>query len=142
MGDYQVPDTLPLSTQSDAAIDFLVDKYQECRTTHEGCNNTTKVGSENYPSRLLDIGTDDHDSVILRSTHMFCDEEYACLSHCWGDANVLRLDAKSQTALATGISTTLLSKTFRDAIVVTRRLHVQFLWIDSLYVILTSDECL
>lgn len=136
IGEYQIPDTLPLSTQSINAIGFLVDKYQECRMTHEGCNNTIRVGSEGYPSRLLDIGTDENDLITLHSTHMFHDEEYTFLSHCWGDVNVLRLDAKTQTSLATGINTTLLPKTFQEAIVATRRLHIQYLWIDSLYVIL------
>ena len=136
IGEYQIPNTLPLSTNSNDAIDFLVDKYQECRMTHEGCNNTIREGTGHYPSRLLEIGTDKHDLVKLRSTHTFHDEEYACLSHCWGDANVLRLNAKTQISLATGINTTLLPKTFQEAIVVTRRLHIQYLWIDSLYVIL------
>jgi hypothetical protein len=64
---------------------------------------------------------------------MFCDDEYVCLSHCWGDRKPFTLNSETQFALAEGINMMALPKTFQDAILVTRRLQIQYLWIDSLY---------
>jgi hypothetical protein len=52
--------------------------------------------------------------------------------HCWGDRKPLTLYADRQSAMYAEINMATLPKTFQDAISVTRRLRIQYLWIDSL----------
>lgn len=133
MDEYQILDVLSSNTRSGSAINFLLEKYHDCRANHAQCNTPKRSGSVKYPSRLLDVGTEEHDPVILRSTGMFRDEEYVCLSHCWGDTKPFTLTSRTQPAFVRGINVTALPKTFQDAIFITRRLHIKYLWVDSLY---------
>jgi hypothetical protein len=134
LSEYKISRDLSFSTQSESAVDFLFEKYHDCRKKHAECNLKERSKSVTYPSRLLDVVSKEHSSIILRSTSMFRDEEYVCLSHCWGDMTPFTLNAETQSTLSKGITIETLPKTFQDAIIVTRRLGLQYLWIDSLYV--------
>jgi hypothetical protein len=120
------------STQSDSTINFLLEKYQDCRDNHTQCNVSGRQVSSGYPSRVLDVGSEEDSLIVLRSTEKFRKEEYVCLSHCWGDTRPFTLNVETQFAITSGIDAAILPKTFRDAILVTRRLGIQYLWIDSL----------
>lgn len=133
LSEHKISCDLSSSTQSDSAVDFLLEKYQDCRKQHAQCNLVERSNPVTYPLRLLDVGTEEHSLIILRSTSGFRDEEYVCLSHCWGDNKPFILDAHTKYALSKGINMAILPRTFRDAISVTRRLRIQYLWIDSLY---------
>jgi hypothetical protein len=87
------------------------------------------------PTRLLDVGCADASVIQLVETGDYPrDTSYCALSHCWGDSQPLRLTRTTATSLKTGIQLTELPKTFRDTIYVARKMQVQYLWIDSLYV--------
>lgn len=57
---------------------------------------------------------------------------YCILSHCWGNAHFIQLNCDTLSTLQSGIPVDAMPKTFREAIVVTRRLGVRYIWIDSL----------
>lgn len=57
------------------------------------------------------------------------------LSHCWGSAKFLKLEAGNFKRFEAGVELTALSKTFQDAISVARSLGVRYLWIDALCII-------
>jgi hypothetical protein len=57
------------------------------------------------------------------------------LSHCWGSAQTFVTTKSTLAARKSGINFGDLPKTFQDAIVVTRMLGVQYLWIDSLCIL-------
>lgn len=141
MSDCTVSSHLSPSTQSDSSVNFLVEKYNYCRNAHTKCKLLKQQHPATFPSRLLDIGTDVRSLIMLRDTTMFCDEEYACLSHSWGHVKPFTLNAETHPVLLTGIIMETLPRTFQDAILVTRRLQVRFLWIDSLYVSNTLRNC-
>jgi hypothetical protein len=65
---------------------------------------------------------------------------YACLSHCWGSNPLLRTTTANFEEHKAGISFNLLPKTFRDAIIVARKLDIQYIWIDSLCIIQDSKD--
>lgn len=132
-GTCKTPQNVSSNTRSNSAVEFLLDKYHECRAHHTQCNAPKRPSPMVYPSRLLDVGTQDNSSITVRSTDTFCEEEYACLSHCWGTGQPLLLNAQTQSALSKGINVTQLPQTFQDAISVVRRLRLRYLWIDSLY---------
>ena len=68
------------------------------------------------------------------------DSQYVTLSHCWGQIPIKTLLEANISKFTEGIDAAELPKTFRDAIVIARRLGVPFLWIDSLCIIQDSAE--
>jgi hypothetical protein len=65
---------------------------------------------------------------------------YVTLSHCWGSIPIFTLKSTSYHELKSGFQISLLSKTFQDAIAVTRALGYEFIWIDSLCIIQDSKD--
>jgi hypothetical protein len=67
---------------------------------------------------------------------------YACLSHCWGSgADIVKtLEDNFQTHSTVGIEIGALPATFRDATEICQKLHINYLWIDSLCIIQDSDN--
>lgn len=65
---------------------------------------------------------------------------YAALSHCWGLAQIIQTSGLSLQSRIRDIPWNSLSKTFQDAVTVTRLLGLQYLWIDSLCII--QDDAL
>lgn len=130
-GDSALPSK---NTGSQSAIAFLHEKYRECLKYHDGCG-LRQSNKQFYPSRLIDVGVSGDDCIYLRESMTFEDKgPYFCLSHCWGETQPYTLTKATASTLREGLSISLLPKTFQDAITVTRKLQVRFLWIDSLYV--------
>lgn len=67
---------------------------------------------------------------------------YATLSHCWGgaDSKIPCLTTENYDDYLRHIVVASLPKVFRDAIALSRRLDIQFLWIDSLCIIQNSQH--
>jgi hypothetical protein len=93
--------------------------------------------------RLLQIEQVDEDQVRLL-VNPFSDPafapRYATLSHCWGQDPFFMLTNQTKDQLTSGILTSILSQTFRDAISVAKSLKIQYIWIDSLCIIQDSDQ--
>jgi hypothetical protein len=67
-------------------------------------------------------------------------QPYTTLSHCWGKVEFLQLLKGNFASMKEGIKIDDLPKTFQDAVAITRRLGVRYLWIDSLCIIQKSTE--
>tara|TARA_R110002060_G_scaffold14467_3_gene20271 strand:- start:588 stop:1505 length:918 start_codon:yes stop_codon:yes gene_type:complete len=66
---------------------------------------------------------------------------YLALTHCWGKRPMpLLAKRKNLDTLLQDIPFEKLSKTFHDAIVATRRLGFQYIWIDSLCILQDDDD--
>jgi len=63
---------------------------------------------------------------------------YMTLSHCWGSAEFIRLLMSNMEEFRRGRPISSLPQNFRDAIAVTRRFSIRYLWIDSLCIIQDS----
>ncbi|KAL8835097.1 MAG: hypothetical protein Q9170_003453 [Blastenia crenularia] len=62
--------------------------------------------------------------------------KYACLSYCWGtEGHSLQLNRSNLVALHEKIPLELLSRSIQDAIHVTRKLGINYLWVDALCII-------
>jgi hypothetical protein len=57
------------------------------------------------------------------------------LSHCWGKAEVLELTENTIDILRAGISVEQLPRLYQEAVAITRKLGIRYLWIDSLCII-------
>lgn len=110
-----------------------------CTQSHTSCD-TTK--SESFlPSRLIEIGTGNELSPRLVDTKEgigISDRRYLALSHCWGTSLGRSVPKTTKTTFEDHkkkISWRGLSKTFQDAIIITQRLGLHYIWIDSFCII-------
>lgn len=139
---------LPLSTAADSSEAFgLVNTWlDECMEKHEKCKTGgLRVVQSGFvlPTRLLDCEFENPrlvDGASLPRNSEGYGPPYVCLSHCWGDSDAVPKTLKDTLAAAReGIAFDTLSKTFQDTVVVTRRINVRYLWIDSLCIV-QDDE--
>jgi hypothetical protein len=135
--EIEVPTYHSLEPGIDKAYDLIAKWYTTCRKEHYVCNVRKHLEG---PTRLLDIGRQSQDIPDVIRLVEFVDTaspEYIALSHCWGSGvdqpiKTVKDNIESRKA---GIETTSLSRTFRDAVAVSRRLGCQYLWIDALCII-------
>ncbi|KAF5574016.1 het domain-containing protein [Fusarium pseudoanthophilum] len=118
----------PLGSIATARITKWID---ECVNNHEACQ---QENTEFFPTRLLDVGTEDTDVVKLVEPRQKV--EYVALSHCWGQSNAFVTTRPTMKQMNKGfLLTPDVPKTFRDAVNVSRKFGVRYLWIDSLCII-------
>jgi hypothetical protein len=65
---------------------------------------------------------------------------YATLSHSWGKSKFLTLISGNMHEFENRVPLEALTKTFQDAIFITRQLNLDYIWIDSLCIIQDSVE--
>ncbi|KAM7192081.1 Heterokaryon incompatibility protein (HET) domain containing protein [Naviculisporaceae sp. PSN 640] len=114
---------------------------QSCKNhhAHHQCRPFTDV---TLPTRVLDVrpspGLDDVRLVITNGSQ----GRYITLSHCWGDPKKMPIQLTKDTSdmLQIGVPVSSLSRTFQDAVTVTRKLGYQYLWIDSLCILQGCSE--
>lgn len=92
------------------------------------------------PARLIDVGNDREEPRLVISSSISQQEQapkYAALSYCWGPqtARTLKTESHSLEDRLRGIHLEDFPKTIRDAVLVTRALGLQYLWVDALCII-------
>ncbi|KAI0140283.1 hypothetical protein BJ166DRAFT_473272 [Pestalotiopsis sp. NC0098] len=110
----------------------LCDHKHQCLDVHV-CSSTSTM-----PTRVIDVGSPDTQSLCLVESSRAFSDRYITLSHCWGNIPPelgLRTERGNVMKLMNGIDFKCLPRTFQDAIIVTRALGLRFLWIDSLCII-------
>ncbi|KAH8586049.1 heterokaryon incompatibility, partial [Bisporella sp. PMI_857] len=66
--------------------------------------------------------------------------DYITLSYCWGGPKNICLRKDNLEELESGIEIHFLPQTFQDAIEVTRKLDIRFLWIDALCILQDDSD--
>jgi hypothetical protein len=107
---------------------------QNCQLDHS-CKS---IAQNPLPTRVLDVSNKD-------ALRLYCSSEnecqnYACLSHCWGQFHPLITTTENIHQLQNYVRLLDLPKTFQDAIYIVRKLGISYLWIDSLCIIQNSRE--
>ncbi|PSN70821.1 HET-domain-containing protein, partial [Corynespora cassiicola Philippines] len=116
---------------------FQVQEWpQYCSENHIYCRS---LRPNILPARTLDIGSKDGSQEPLLHVNETGEEgQWIALSHCWGDektGSFCRTLANNLAQHCRGIPLNTLPPTFRDAIIVTRKLGYRYLWIDSLCIV-------
>ncbi|KAH7035852.1 heterokaryon incompatibility protein [Microdochium trichocladiopsis] len=132
------------STDSEESWNRATTWIRRCKSSHSACNVETNAGPW-FPTRLLDLAhpnapLDTCRVVVTADLDLDQSERYMTLSHCWGTAKFLQLNKSSLADLGQGVNLDRLPKTFHEAIQVTRKLGVRFLWIDSLCIMQDRDD--
>ncbi|KAK3954406.1 TOL protein [Pseudoneurospora amorphoporcata] len=132
-----------LHTGGEASLNQATRWIEDCLSNHPSCNKVVLANTpENHPARFIDVGSEGSLTVHIRlTTGMdFRKQRYMTLSHCWGSSVPTRLQLDNYGSRLKGFALAELPRTFQDAILITRKFNVQFLWIDSLCIIQDSPE--
>ena len=119
-----------------------------CEKNHVDCARSESIF---MPTRVLDVGSEDSQAprLVLTANLNFTDSHldtiacrYLALSHCWGLTMPPTAITTSFTIVERqrAIPLASLSRTFVDFISIARRMHVRYVWIDSLCIIQDSKE--
>lgn len=113
-------------------------RIRSCAKDHKACSTTDNPPV--LPTRVLSVGHygQTKQPRVILSAGMKCD--YVALSHCWGHSPVLKSTKANLGGHLRGIRMDDLPRTFRHAVVTTRNLGYQYLWIDSLCIVQDDPE--
>lgn len=107
----------------------------ECTREHQLCRESFPC---QLPRRVIEIGSHtDMDNVSLRLLVTSGEKEaYTALTHCWGSKGLPPRTTKATIASRmSSMDFSSLPQTFRDAIIITRKLNISYIWIDCLCII-------
>lgn len=125
-------DSFNESTGSDDSIELARWWLDYCLRHHDTCSDS--VLPQVLPTRLVEISS----AGSPGNVRVFSPADgqtfipYLALSHCWGGTQILKLNTNNYNDMYIQIPRVSLSKTFQDAIEITRCLGYKYLWIDSL----------
>jgi hypothetical protein len=109
-----------------------------CHSHHTNCPKPADQDPVEYPTRLLDLSPLDKLHGPLRLILSKEDAPrggYMTLSHRWGSQEIVTLNSQNLDNFREKIDFEKLPKTFQDAAIITRKLGIRYLWIDSLCII-------
>ncbi|KAK4208834.1 tol protein [Rhypophila decipiens] len=133
------------SVQGVEAIAKLGKKWLlEYCTVHKQCNEASQEGHSDHvtshiiPTRLVDVGIDGDEMfprlTITNGSGLY--SEYATLSYAWGDENLgIKTTSSNLQGMTKKIDPSNLSKTIREAFIMTRKLGIRYLWVDALCIL-------
>jgi hypothetical protein len=92
------------------------------------------------PSRILEVSLDNtSDSIkLVEGTALY--GSYVALSYCWGQDQRTVLTRRRLKDFMKGLPVDSLPQTILDAIEITRKLNIKYLWVDALCIIQDSQE--
>ncbi|PMD40578.1 HET-domain-containing protein [Hyaloscypha variabilis F] len=131
----------PTEDEPTAVVDLIPCIYDDGYRTRNVQRSKNTRDALPLASKWL-IHLDEHSNMVrLCATETFRPApQYATLSHCWGRSQFLTLKTSNIEQFKVAIPPEALSKTFRDAISVTKALGLSYIWIDSLCIIQDNDE--
>lgn len=122
-------------------VDDYMAHHPECAVSADDLSmNQLLEKSRPLPTRVLDLG------LPNSSKHPYLWETqgetgaYVALSHCWGGTKCLTTTTVNQSFHNSEIDIACLTTTFQDAIWVTRKMGLRYLWIDSLCILQDSRQ--
>lgn len=135
-----IGEALPIQVSVGDCAAFVSRHMNECKQFHPICS---AVVPRVLPSRVIDVlaaGSLDVRLTTLDSTSALS-LPYVALSHCWGDTKTILTTTTNTIAERHGnISYSDLSKTFQEAVGITRAIGIRYLWIDSLCIIQDDEK--
>ena len=128
---FHIGHFLSRSTSSEETFNTIRTWIQQCEEIHTECRRHEDDRAY-MPKRVLDVRSN---AVVPREG--VAPAPYICLSHCWGPPNkqIIRTLSSNIHSFLKHVPWDDLSNTFQDAIDITRRLDVDYIWIDSLCII-------
>lgn len=115
----------------------LHDWMAVCDASHDDCKAPASV---KLPTRVVDVNpTPDGLRPVLVTTDGVSGH-YAALSYSWGAGLPLKLTRSSLASFMSGIPWTDIPKTLQDAMTITHKLGLRYLWVDALTIIQDDED--
>lgn len=135
------PAQLSISTAADTTFDLAIQWLRTCLQTHQHCQPASNMATA-LPGRLIWLGPPNlrTRARLCRTSNFKTPLPYCTLSHCWGGAQVTQLTQEVEKDFSKSIPFDDLPQTFKDAMVITKRLGYSYIWIDSLCIIQDNIE--
>jgi hypothetical protein len=112
---------------------------KDCELRHQ-CGSRLSTRPNTQPSLLVDVISEKTTPDLVKLHTVGSQNlKYAALSYCWGGAQTKATTTTTIKTYLDQISITSLPSSLRDAIWVTRKLGLQYLWVDSLCIV-QDDE--
>ena len=125
--------------RSESHFKILRQWLKNCNDNHQRFK-CQPSGTTFLPTRLIDVGRDGSGTIRLYETQATDSLKYLALSHPWGKKPpyfcTFRKDVENYKK---EIYIAKLTETFKDAVKTTRKLGIQYLWIDSICIIQGDD---
>lgn len=112
---------------------MLADWLRDCIDNHKQCTQAQSP----LPTRVIAVGVDGEEPFLYETNGE--EAAYIALSHCWGKHQPLTTKKGTLQQRKKRIPLVDVPQTFQDAILVTRKLGIRYLWIDSLCIIQDDD---
>ncbi|RDL37209.1 uncharacterized protein BP5553_04642 [Venustampulla echinocandica] len=121
---------------SEASINQAKTWINDCLHNHSECPSPTPTP---LPKRILKISPD-AENLSLYTSSQDNPAPYTALSYCWGESQSFTTTLATFSHVTAGFQTSELPQTLQDAVILTAKLGLEYIWIDSLCIIQDSPE--
>ncbi|CAJ0552226.1 Ff.00g062050.m01.CDS01 [Fusarium sp. VM40] len=139
-------DATPLNLDPGSAksFDWIEKTFAECQNNHLQCNKVIQENRQSFamPKRLLDVGHSNEPVLHLFETSDDTQKAYAIASYAWGSGpqakaiqQALTTRANIGSRMSDGLQLSILPRTIRDLVEVTRRIGHRYLWLDAFCIV-------
>ncbi len=110
---------------------------KECELNHPYC----KPNIDGLPKRLIRVGspTEPYPRLVYTQDLDPRNIRYASLSYCWGKSKTATTTKTTEVSYLDKISLESLPQTIRDALTISQKLNIPYLWVDALCIV-QDDE--
>ncbi|KAH7346241.1 heterokaryon incompatibility protein-domain-containing protein [Rhexocercosporidium sp. MPI-PUGE-AT-0058] len=136
------PKRLSALSSSDLSFSIIRDWIKECDASHDKCKMIRDgISAEFLPPRLIDVGPHDGSRqpfLCVVSEDLKGEQHglrYTALSYCWGKRGTLWTTGSNISERREEIALKDFPGTIRDAVLITRKLGIQYLWVDALCIL-------
>ncbi|KAI1814779.1 HET-domain-containing protein [Poronia punctata] len=120
-----------MHSDSNTAYSRVEDWIKDCSLNHPLCGRPPL--DPPLPRRVIDVSSNEPRVSLFETNGL--KGRYIALSHCWGSSSRLMTTSKTMEDFKAGLALSYLPKTFQDAIKITKRLGIKYLWIDCFCII-------
>jgi hypothetical protein len=121
-------------SSSEECMNLVREWVASCVNGHKLCTQLTSSSSF-VPTRLIDVGGEPR---LIETGGV--KREYTYLSHVWGDSPPTMTTRSTYSAFQKNIPFDSISNTLQEAIILTRKLSISWIWIDSLCIVQNDVE--
>ncbi|KAI3319883.1 HET-domain-containing protein [Xylariaceae sp. AK1471] len=127
------------ATDSDQSFLNASEWLLNCLTRHAACISA-EGPLPNLPTRVIDVGPPDGSQELVLRPGRGLQGRYIALTHRWGVSVTMKSTKQSLSEWLKCIKFQCLTKVMQDAVTVTRKLGIRYLWIDALCIIQDSHS--
>ncbi|KAH8736879.1 heterokaryon incompatibility protein-domain-containing protein [Ilyonectria robusta] len=121
---------------SDNCFSTIKKWIRDCKRNHPVCAEADKaMATPFYPKRIISIGPDLNKEIHLLESNNQIQGPYIALGHYWGKSGRLASTKATTEPQSSRVSYDGLPQIFQDAIEISRKLSIHYIWIDALCIV-------